>query len=271
MRWVIKKKEKLIMSANPYNFFDIYGIQHFPSHLIELLHWDKLIAVLCDLQFIEAKCAYNLTYELIENYNSAIDAILKDKENQSSQLFYNDELKRYISDLIAYSKGEQKDIPQFSSLKTQDIKKSKKDRVLKKQTKLSLLKRFAQFVSSERHGFVEFGNIPGFVIQQAYNSANSGPIADAGEKLVKQINTPLILLHQHSRPAYDSFPPLIGILKGHQDLVESVSITWDGSLAASGGRDKVLRIWDLNTGKCILSHKEHNATIMCCILMICNW
>ncbi len=46
-------------------------------------------------------------------------------------------------------------------------------------------------------------------------------------------------------------------LAGHTNAVCSVAVSPDGTWAVSGSRDKTVRIWDLNTGKCLAILKGH--------------
>jgi len=48
---------------------------------------------------------------------------------------------------------------------------------------------------------------------------------------------------------------------GHKDEVLSVSITPDGRLAASGSRDKSVRVWDLERGKCLHTFEGHEREV----------
>ena len=46
-------------------------------------------------------------------------------------------------------------------------------------------------------------------------------------------------------------------LKGHTDTVKTVAFNHDGSLIASGSNDKTIRVWNVDTGECILALKGH--------------
>ena len=49
----------------------------------------------------------------------------------------------------------------------------------------------------------------------------------------------------------------IKILKGHTQRVTSVAVTPDGQYAISGCEDQTLRVWELKTGRCILTLEGH--------------
>ncbi|WZH44187.1 wd-repeat protein [Fusarium acuminatum] len=51
------------------------------------------------------------------------------------------------------------------------------------------------------------------------------------------------------------------ILEGHKDAVTSVALSPDNQLIASGGYDKTVKIWDITTGLCRHTFKDHDDTI----------
>lgn len=51
------------------------------------------------------------------------------------------------------------------------------------------------------------------------------------------------------------------IFKGHQDAIKAVCVTPDCKYIVSGGRDKTIRIWDINSAKCIYIQKENTKNI----------
>jgi WD40 repeat protein len=49
--------------------------------------------------------------------------------------------------------------------------------------------------------------------------------------------------------------------EGHTDLARCVAVSPDGKLALSGGHDKTIRLWDLQTGKPVWSVTAHNGDV----------
>ena len=49
----------------------------------------------------------------------------------------------------------------------------------------------------------------------------------------------------------------ISILSEHTGVVSAVTITPDGTKAVSGSYDKTIRVWDINSGQCILTLRGH--------------
>lgn len=55
---------------------------------------------------------------------------------------------------------------------------------------------------------------------------------------------------------------LRNVLRGHEGYINAVTVSPDGSLCASGGKDGVAMLWDLNEGKCLYNLQcEHGDII----------
>ena len=53
----------------------------------------------------------------------------------------------------------------------------------------------------------------------------------------------------------------VKILRGHTNSVWGVAVTADGRLAVSGSSDKTVRVWDVETGKCLATLEGHTASV----------
>ncbi len=51
-------------------------------------------------------------------------------------------------------------------------------------------------------------------------------------------------------------------LKGHSELVWSVSFSPNGKRIVSGSGDKTLKVWDAQTGQETLARKEHSDNVV---------
>lgn len=54
------------------------------------------------------------------------------------------------------------------------------------------------------------------------------------------------------------------ILKGHRDIVRCCDVFGSGNKALSGGEDNALRVWDLSSGKAIVTMQGHTDHVYCC-------
>jgi len=73
--------------------------------------WDEVTKTLCDLDFIQTKCAAKHTYDLINDYNVLLAVIPDNAENIRKEKERQARLDKYAKDLVLYSKGEIKKKP----------------------------------------------------------------------------------------------------------------------------------------------------------------
>ncbi|MBE9571898.1 MAG: DUF4062 domain-containing protein [Proteobacteria bacterium] len=217
--------------------------------------WDKIEQTLCNLHFIEAKCMAGMTYDLIEDYDRALDVLPEVQEEKQKEREHQKQVKKYIDNLIAFAQGDIPLLETIPSVELMSDEKLNKDNKIINPTRLVRVRAFSQFVNSESHLLMKFASQPGFCLQQAYNFANSGPIATAVEELIKnKLDGILILKSQYHRPEYNPHPALIKTFESQ--AVNSVSITADGKHAVSAGRLDI-RLWDLIRGECLLILEGH--------------
>jgi len=240
------------------------ALDELPHQLIEAKDWGDLERVLCDLHFIEAKCAAGMTYDLIHDYNIALDALPEAQPQKEKRLRHEARLKKHTKDLIAYAKGEIKTFDVIPSVRpwTDAEIRADTERIINHPTRLDRIKAFSQFVDSDSNVLVRFASHPGFVIQQAYNSAQSGPVASEAEEIVNTgTGDPLLLQPSSLRPDFNPHPTLIKDLGEYPTLVNVLSITPHGKRAVSGGHDGTLRLWELETGECLNILRRHTDTV----------
>ena len=175
-------------------------------------------------------------------------------------------IQQYIQDLIAYANGEIQHLEVIPSVTpwTDEQIQADIERIKTNLTRFDRMKAFAQFVNAESHALVKFAVHPGFVIQQAYNSANAGPVAEAGKFLIDHTKDQLLLLHHPSyRPDYNPYPLFLKMLEtdNYGDYGLHISITPDGLRVLSGTivynsliekrEEYQMKIWDMQSGNCL--------------------
>ncbi len=237
-----------------------------PHHLLQAKDWDGLERVLCDLLFLEKKIADGLIYELNEDFQAALEALPENQNTIKKKREQKARLAKYTQDLLAYTRDEINKLEIIPSLKLLEKEELEVDRqrILRSPTRLDRLKAFAQFTKSQTHHFLKVGAEPNLVLAQAYGQAAEGPVTRAAEEIINSGQRgPMLLRHPAWRPSFNSHPSLLCTLEGHTDHVQALALTPDGRWAVSGGgswglyRDFSLRVWDLETGKCLRSLEGH--------------
>ena len=260
----------------------IRALDELPHQRVKAEDWDGIEQTLTDLRFIEAKCAAGMTYELILDYQTALDTLPEAQEEKQKESEQEERIKKYTEEMIAYAKAwsearnqdatdpdynpmlpKQRDIllPEpISSIEpwSDDKIMENTERIINNPNRLDRLKAFSQFVNAESHGLIKFGSTSDFCIQQAFNLANSGPVTRIAEDIINtEVHDPILLHHPLWRPNFNPHPALLRTLEGHKDKVSSVCITPDGKRAVSGSRDATLRLWDFESGRCIKTLEGH--------------
>ena len=251
-------------------------------HLAGAQHLEELCQMLCDLRFVEARCRHNQLFELIADYRQTQehlpetqDELRRDQERQAR-------LNRWTQELTAYAcrwsnrrnqalRGEavkelEPNLPEPPATCrrwTEEEVEAECQRILDHPNRLDQLTAFSEFVTSQYHALSEHGNLPAFVFQHARNHAPKGPVHDAGEMLLRGVATPLLLRRWPSDASFNPRPSLLRTLKGHSGGIVCISVTPNGRLAVSGSKDKTLRVWDLESGKCLNTLEGHNQLITC--------
>ena len=226
--------------------------------------WDELTETLCNLDFIQAKAAAKMTYELVGDFNAALLNIPDNAENIRKEKEQQSRLDKYVKDLVLYAKGEisELEIPETVPLWSEEKINAEIGRMKTNPTRLDRLKDFKNFLGQVADNLQNYANeFPHFATQQAWNYVDSGPVGISSEKGTPDIYKPLLLCSNSTRPLWNPLPQAIHTLKGHTFSVYAVAITPDGKRAISGSGDKTCIFWDLNTGQAIHTLKGHNAYI----------
>lgn len=212
------------------------------KHLIESPKMDEVERLLTDLDFIEAKCEAGMTHELVNDYQEALSKMID--KNQSNNIMTDEQV---INEIF---------------------------RIKKNPNIFDKINVYSQFVNSQAHNFVKFSQQKGFIAQQAYNYSDCEIFLKAAKIKISEIQSfSLGLLKPDCLPRFNPKPALLRTLEGHKACVNSVSITHDGKTAVSAAYNilskksgllpkaddvnKILLIWDVDSGKCIQELKGH--------------
>lgn len=213
--------------------------------------WDEVTETLCNLDFIQAKAAAKLTYELVNDYINALEVIPDNQNNIREERARLVRMDKYTKDLIAYAKGEIKDleIPESITPWSEARIEEEIERIRNNPNNADKLKDFSHFIGSKTAIFQKYASeFPHHVYDQAWHYANDGPVGRAAENIAHEIIKTLLLCDQNSRPAWNPLPHEVKIIQSSQ--INSIAITPDGNQAIVGGVDCCLH-WNLATGEII--------------------
>lgn len=255
----------------------VRSLGELPFHQTRGEMWEGLDATLSDLDFIAAKCAASLTYDLVRDYDAALAALPEGREERERERESDERVARYTRDLIEYARSwsDARDrhardpagcrLPEPGEIRlpvppptvriwTEQEIEADTWRIRTMPTQMDRICSFRQFVREESSRLSAFGAQPGFCLQEAYNLAVSGPVGSAAEALLSSRATkdnPLALLRVPAqRRAWSIHPVCEQVLTGHTGSVNGVAVSLNRSRAVSASRDMTLRMWDLVTGEC---------------------
>ena len=228
-------------------------VSHLPAHLIEMRAWDELSEVLTDLRFVAAKCAGAMTFDLVKDYERAIDTLPELQDERTVKQDREAAMGRFVRDLIAFERGGIGALEPPASLapwSNERIEESEQ-RAHTNPGRADIVRAFARFVGADAHHLARFGERPGFCLQQALNASASGPVAEAAARWADaQDLGPMLVKDAAYRPGYRSYPALVRACEGHSKGVTGVAVNAMGTRGVSVGADGEVRVWDLLSGEC---------------------
>ena len=214
--------------------------------------WDEVIETLCNLDFIQAKSAARMTFDLIDDFIAAMLEITDNSENIRKENQRQERLNKYARDLVLYANGEICELEVPESIKPWSEKKieSEVERIRNHPTRSDRLRSFTQFLGQEAGVLQNYAHeLPDLAIQQAWNNYDSGPVGKAAEKASPGILVKLILRISSNRQWWNPLPIALKTLYRHSDAVFSISMTSDGKQAISASGDNTCILWDLESGR----------------------
>jgi len=247
-----------------------YSLAHLPAHLCELELWDDLGTLLTDLNYIEKKCRAGKTYDLVQDYEMALGALPTAQEELGKQYERAEAVRAYSERLISYSGGKAPHLDPITAIRPWDQKRIDREsgRIKAQPSRFDHVKGFSRFVHAEAPLLAKYAKRPGYVIQQAFNRAASGPVAEAAEQFLEDYRfAPLLLRPRDRRPEEEPIPTLLRAMLGHDDRVLSLSVAPGAGIAVSGAgsedlrRDQRVLVWDVSTGKLRSELKGHRGNV----------
>ena len=251
---------------------------------------DKASATLTDVQFVAAKSAAGLVFDLQADYSAMIALVPEAQPELEMERGRQQRLARWTREIVEYSRawsdrrgriergvapeGPEPVLPETpDSVQpwTDERIAAECERIRNAPQRLDVLKAFAIFVAQEIRALHAFAGRTGFVVQHAYNHASAGPVHTGVEQQAASIAAPLLLRVWPVGSVYNPQPALLRALEGYPGRVECLSMTADGRravLAYEAWRDWTLpvwtlpvEVWDLETGACLRSLKGHTQLV----------
>jgi WD40 repeat protein len=244
-------------------------LRHLPTHLVGAERWEDAVSVVCDLEYVEAKVRAGLVVELQDDYRDVLAALPEGQEARQEEERRRIRLNKFGKELAAFGKGERKQYPTIEPirLKSNEEIAALAKRIAENPTPLDRVRVFAQFARGQAHHLQAHGHRPRFVMQEAYNYADSGPVAEAAERiLARESLSPIVLNRPLSRPVFDPLIACLRTLEGHTEAVICIALGSDSRTAVSGSYDKTLRIWDVESGQCLRTLEGHTNLVSCIAL-----
>lgn len=113
-----------------------------------------------------------------------------------------------------------------------------------------------------------FGEHPELVFQQACNEAKGSPVSLAAWKRwerrfeIPSVFAPSVAFLEWTNRPDEWFPAACRFtLAGHEKSVGNVTLSADGTTLVSGSGDKMVKIWNAVTGRCIDTFTGHEAKV----------
>jgi WD40 repeat protein len=235
------------------------SLSELPHHQLSAGMWNALEKTLTDISFVEAKSRTGMVYDLIRDYAAAERAWPGQEEERRREDARQRCMQGYVDALIAYSRahtarreGRDVEIPPLPVPPPSVARTSEPEvaEISREWTPIERVRVWEHFVSNHTVDLIS-GQEPAFQI--AYNSADSGPVADTLEDRLRRGFGPSVpWVRLINRPPFLLHPMCLKMLEGHTDRITAVAVTPDGQWAITGGwdrRDYTLRVWNLKTGQ----------------------
>ncbi len=259
---------------------DGYFLESICRHLSESAgNWDEVVDLLCEMRFVEARCRVRQVFELIADYRLAHENLPEAQVDLREERAREERGELWTKEIIKYARqwsdrrdrlerGEavtepEPELPEpVPTCEMWSEEKIQADcaRKICSPTRRDRLEAFSGFVRGQCYPLIEHGHRPGFVRQQAFNTAPAGAVHAAA---VPPQSVPMFLRQFSPADVYNPYPPILQVLEGHTGPVLCVSISADGRKVISGSDDCTLRVWDMESGRCLQVLTAHPNHVVC--------
>ena len=242
--------------ADPY----VRALDELPHQEIKSEDWDSLTATLCNLEFLQKKCAAGLIYEVMADYREGIAVLPENQTTVQREKALQARLEKYALDLVAYAKGEIKELQVIPSVEpsSDEELEAERRRIIENPTRLDRVKAYAQFMNSESHHFLSFGAEPNFFYSHACSYSDSSPVSRSAEEIINSKRLRVLLRHPAWRPPFNPHPACLRTL---EEGTTVCVVTVDGRRAVSGSSIGSIKVWDLETGRCLRELEGHAGSV----------
>lgn len=241
---------------------------------------DEAIETICNLFFIEAKCINGLIFDLVNDHKLIYNS-LPEAQNEIEMMKKQEaRISKWTREIVEYSKkwDEKRDVirsdekvsipapifpevvPSVKMWTNEEIEEDIK-RIINDPLRLDRLRAFENFVNAESYSLNNYSFMSGFVIQNAYNYAPAGPVNQQAKRIISKNNFPMLIRKWEQSDIYNPHQALKYTLIEHRDNIHDLKITADGKRAVSAGEDKILCVWDIESGTCLHKLEGHTNSV----------
>ena len=270
LRWLKKEATRITFHHMIASYFEARwqepyarALDELPHQLIKATDWDGLAETLCNLDFIQQKCAANMLYDLLADYTLSLNALPENQMNIQLEKDQQARLEKFAKELTVYAGEGNENLEVISSvnIESEDELWKKRHMIAYYPNRSDTISAFKQFMESEALHFQQFGVDKKFFYAQACGHAFRSPVASAaGSTVALQSLKPLIFRHPSWLTLFNPLPACRKIMKadndrqiyeGEKGMNLSLALSPDGRLAISGNGDGTIRVWDLNEYRCL--------------------